>query len=129
MCVVTNFSSDCRGFPCAASGSAMDCLGLSTPQPAGTGSREHVVSGVEKWRSKALWRGSPRATPPQSAIGWVLRRICLGVLVGVEGLDLGLGVSEPLKPFILVHGDATLLWFEMTRQEPCHWALEAQAAW
>ena len=126
MCVVTNFASDCRGFVCAASGSAMGCSTFSTPQAAVTGSREHVVSGVEKSRREALWRGSPGAAPPQLALCRVLRRIRVGFLVGGEGLDLGFGFSESMEPFFLVHGDATLLWFELTEQETCSRPLEAQ---
>lgn len=116
MRVVTNFTSECRGFLCAVSGSEMSCSSFSTPQDAVTGSREHVVSGVEKLRRKTLWRGSSGATPPQLALSRVLRRMRVGFLVGGEGLDLGFGLSEPLEPFLLVHGDSTLLWFELTEQ-------------
>lgn len=106
MCVVTNFTSDCRGLLCAVSGSAMGSTSFSTPQAAVTGSRKQVVWGVEKSRREGLWRGSPWATPPQLALCWVLRRIRVGFLVGGEGLDLGFGFGEPLESFLLVHGDA-----------------------
>ncbi len=75
MCVVTNFTSDCRGLLCAVSGSAMGSTSFSTPRAAVTGSRERVVSGVEKSRREALCRA--------------LSRIRVGFLVGGEGLDLG----------------------------------------
>ena len=119
MCVVTNLSSGCRGFLCAVSGSAMGCSGFSTPQDAVTGSRERVASGVEKSRREALWRGRPWATPPQLALCRVLHRIRVGFLVGGEDLDLGFGFSTALEPFLLVHGDSTLLWLELTEQQTC----------
>jgi hypothetical protein len=126
MCVVTNFTSDCRGFACAVSGSAMGSSNISTPQAAVAGSREQVVSGVEKSRREALWRGGPWATPPQLALCRVLRRMRVGFLVGGEGLDLGFGFSESMEPFLLVHGDATLPGFELTEQQTCSRPLGAQ---
>ena len=128
MYVVTNFTSECRGFLCAVSGSEMSCSDFSTPQDAVTGSREHGVSGVEKSRPEVLWRGSPRGCPSTIGALPVLRRIRAGFFVGGEGVDLGLGFSESLEPFLLVHGDATLLWFELTEQEVCSQLLEAQTS-
>lgn len=64
MCVVTDFTSDCRGLLCAVSGSAMGLSSFSTPQAAVTGRREQVVGGVAKSRREALWRVSPGASWP-----------------------------------------------------------------
>ena len=96
MCVVTNFTSECRGFLCAVSGSEMSCSNSSAPQDAVTGSGEHGVSGLERSRPEALWRGSPWGCPSTIGALPVLRRIRVGFFVGGEGVDLGLG-SQVLR--------------------------------